>query len=262
MCPSRGSPMIRGGGAHARRGSAPPPTDGQGGMGRHGSITAVRRLACAAIAVMALAVAAAPARADFDALHPQACQDLPGTCLLTPFFPEENPLTAAKLGTPGSPEDDLAAALDDLSTADTATQAQDDIDRALAILQGDPVDRAPYSGIPLLNWNLPAKVKTVPAGGTVDVREVRFGDHALLDTWMLDFEDTARPYTIHWHIAELGTSFGGKLTPAVVRDGAGEQVAQRPLALPNLDTGTMSHGRFHPDGAEEQTRLATQGVSG
>src|ERR671929_595843 len=215
MCGHRRVPMILAGVNRAEGVRATPHGQGrQGGMGLHASITAARRLACAALALLALAVLAAPARADFDALNPQPCQSLPGTCLLTPFFPDatpENQAAAANLGTPGSPEDDLAAALDGLSTANTPEQAQADIDRALAILQGDPVPGAPYSGLPLLNWNLPAKVKDVPAGGTVDVREVRFGDHALLDTWMLRFADATQPYTIRWHITELGTSFGGKL---------------------------------------------------
>src|SRR5256885_9507339 len=52
----------------------------------------------------------------------------------------------------------------------------------------------PYTTLfrsPLLNWNVPSKVKDVPPGGDVRVREVRFGDTALLDTSLRSEEHTS-----------------------------------------------------------------------
>src|ERR671917_180231 len=85
---------------------------------------------------------------------------------------------------------------------------------ALAILEGTPLPGRVYSGIPLLNWNAPAKVRTVPAGGTVEVREVRFPGHALSDSWLLEFADPSQPYTIRYRVSELGGAAGGELKPA------------------------------------------------
>ena len=61
----------------------------------------------------------------------------------------------------------------------------------------------------------------MPAGGTVEVREVRFPGHALSDAWLLDFEDPAQPYTIRYRVSELGGAAGGELTPApLLADGS------------------------------------------
>ncbi|HEY3190301.1 MAG TPA: hypothetical protein VGJ70_22615 [Solirubrobacteraceae bacterium] len=186
---------------------------------------------------------------------------------LEPFFPgSNNPGDVAALGSTGSPEDDLAAALDALAGAPDTSTASAAIDDALAILEGDASGtdaHKAYRGIPLLNWNLPAKVKDVPPGGDVDVTEVRFGDHAITDTWLLRFAAPEQPFTITWHVTELGTSFGGQVSPTpLLQDGAarigGQHSILWPLALPNLLAGTTSHGRFHPGGEPEETRLGTQ----
>jgi streptogramin lyase len=159
----------------------------------------------------------------------------------------------------GSPEDDLAEALDDLSTAPDVATAASARTLALSILEGDPIPRKVYSGIPLLNWNAPAKVKTVPAGGNVTVSEVRFGDHVLSDTWLLDFADPNAPFTITYKVAEVGVGFGGAFAPTVlVPDGSGQPSVLQTLALPELLTGTTTTNRFHPAGAAEHTRLAVQ----
>src|SRR4051812_5929319 len=67
-------------------------------------------------------------------------------------------------GTSGAPEDDLAAALANLARATTDGEAGGARATALAILEGDPQPgrATAYAGIPLLNWNAPAKVRTVP----------------------------------------------------------------------------------------------------
>src|SRR5919107_1272622 len=92
----------------------------------------------------------------------------PGGCraLAEPATPDDDEAAAlAALGPSGAPEDDLASALDALAGAPDAAAAAAARDEALAILEGDPLLGRPYSGIPLLNWNPAAKIKTVPAGG-------------------------------------------------------------------------------------------------
>jgi streptogramin lyase len=233
----------------------------------------------------ALALPAAPAVADLvgpggpipntssSDIGAQLSGDAVGQHRAEPFFPAANSPTAlAALGSTGSPEDDLGDALDRLAAAPDDAAATSAITDALTILEGtgsctagSPDEKKAYCGIPLLNYNAPAKVKTVPANGTVDVTEVRFGDHAITDTWLLDFADPSQPFTIRWHISELGTSFGGQLSPAPLLQDGGARIGGHsvvwPLELPNLLTGTTSHSRFHPGGADEETRLATQDLT-
>jgi streptogramin lyase len=221
--------------------------------------------AVGALTVVAAIGAASPA---FGALQPGAdCRQLPTvTCLGDPLG--VTGLEDTNLSSPASPEEDLTAALADLKAAPDVAAAKTARGRALAILGGSAaplatgdeafLDRKVYGDIPLLNTD--AKVKTVPAGTTtVDVREVRFGDHAILDTSMLRFEDMDSEFTINWHVTELGTTFGTELAPAgVPASGRAGTALLEPLALPELTMGTMAVNRFHPDGDKEVTRLATQ----
>src|SRR5690242_344696 len=135
--------------------------------------------------------------------------------LADPATPGDDDAAAlAALAATDSPEDDLDDALRALAAATDVDAAAAARAEALAILEGTPLPGRPYSGIPLLNWNAPAKVKTVPAGGTVDVREVRFPGHTMSDAWLLRFEDAAQPYTVRYHVSELGGASGGELRPA------------------------------------------------
>ena len=232
----------------------------------HFSRDLARRAAC----VLAVGASLAGASSAWAGVSSTDCQTLgAGVCAGASFSPQDNLAAAAYLGSPGSPEDDLAKALDDLTTAQNADAAAQARGRALAILEGDPhqlvtgdtflQDKA-YKGIPLLNTQ--AKVQdNLAAGATVDVKEVRYGDHALLDTSMLRFTAAAmdKPFTIRWHVTELGTSFGGELSPAgVPGTGSAQHALVEPLVLPHLAMGTTVANRFHPAGGDEQTRLATQ----
>src|SRR5262245_58781968 len=85
-------------------------------------------------------------------------------------------------GSPNSPEEDLAAALDSLAAAATPADVTAAQQKALDILEGNtgaganncPASLATppraYCGIPLLNWQPATKAKSVPAGGIVTVR--------------------------------------------------------------------------------------------
>src|SRR3954465_5484660 len=239
-----------------------------GGTGIRHFTHLARRAACALAVVAASLAGAAGASA---APAPGAdCQALPArTCLGAPFAPgDQRAGVLANLGSPTSPEEDLTQALSDLAGAPGADAAAKARGRALAILEGSAtplvagdeafLDDKAYKGIALLGTQ--AKIQEIPAGTTtVDVREVRFGDHALLDTSMLRFADMSTQFTIRWHVTELGTSFGGVLSPAAVpASGDAENAVLQPLGLPGLMMGTHQANRFNPGGLDEETRLATQ----
>src|SRR5262245_61842368 len=219
-------------------------------MGRRGFRTP-RLLVSAAVA---LAVAAAPAWAAGDlrggSIPNTSIGDADAQLAATPAVVRKLTLPfdgtpASGTGDTGSPEDDLVQALDELATARNADAAAAARTLALSILEGDPIPRKPYSGIPLLNWNAPAKVKTVPPGGDVTVTEIRFGDDVLSDTWLLDFSDPNAPFTITYRVAEVGVGFGGAFAPTLLlsdagRPAGGQPSVVRPLALPELDAGTTT----------------------
>src|SRR4051794_16361902 len=252
-------------------GSAPSWTFAMGGTGIRHFTHLARRAACALAVVAASLAGAAGAAGASAAPAPGAdCQALPArTCLGAAFAPgDQSAGVLANLGSPTSPEEDLTQALSDLAAAPDADAAARARGRALAILEGSAtplaagdetfLDDKAYKGIALLGTQ--AKVQDVAAGTTtVDVREVRFGDHALLDTSMLRFADMGTPFTIRWHVTELGTSFGGVLSPAAVpASGDAQNAVLQPLGLPGLMMGTHQANRFNPGGLDEETRLATQ----
>src|SRR3954469_18908516 len=206
-------------------------------------------------------------------------------CRAEPFFADGGGVSSEALdalGSTGAPDDDLFAAL--TAFADAKAHGEDakaDVAkrRARAIILGDPSQLEAEDGEFLANkaygpdgsrpaiglLNTSAKVQTVPdtpEPTVVDVREIRFGDHALLDTSMLRFENMNEEFTIRWHITELGTSFGGELTPVgIPTSGAASQEPLDDLVLPSFLTGTTATQRFHPDGGDEETRLGTQIVN-
>jgi streptogramin lyase len=189
------------------------------------------------------------------------------TKLANPASPtSDDPLALSQLGSPGTPENDLAQALQDLAGAGTTDAVATARKLALDILEGNPLAGKAYSGLPLLNWNAPQKIKPVPPGGNVDVREVRYGQHILTDTWLLDVADPAQPFTVTYHVAELGNAFGGDFSPTALTNVGGDPAVSnvldlRPLALPPIDTGTTEASRFHPAGGAESTRTAVQKVT-
>jgi len=187
------------------------------------------------------------------------------TKLHTPGSPADDSTAAlAALGSPAAPDDDLIDALEAMAAAPDVSAATAARTRAIDILEGNPLPGRTYSGIPLLNWNAPARVKTVPAGGTVTVNTVRFRERTLSDTSLLQFENPAAPFSITYHVSELD-AIGGVFSPApLLADGTtpvgGLASVVQPLALPNLPTDTTDTNRFHPGGAAEMTRAAVQEI--
>ncbi|MGR9073855.1 MAG: hypothetical protein ACU833_12395 [Gammaproteobacteria bacterium] len=100
-----------------------------------------------------------------------------------------------------SPNDDLDTIIDGIEYAadHSGNLNQGDIQMALDILEGNPVDRA-YSGFPMLHYNGPNKVKAVtptcggapcgegetPDGGNVDVHLIYWDQHIEGDTAFVD----------------------------------------------------------------------------
>src|SRR3954462_13563577 len=135
-----------------------------------------QRLAIALAAAAGLAAAAQPASAMVDrggttipntGTTGTAAQLADGPTVTKKLFTPESqgdddPAMLNTLGSSPTPEDDLGAALDALRDASSASDAQDARRRALDILEGNSIPDRTYSGMPLLNWDAPRKVKDVP----------------------------------------------------------------------------------------------------
>jgi len=192
--------------------------------------------------------------------------------LFSPATPgDDDPALLATFGSSATPEDDLGAALDALRDASSATAAQDARRRALDILLGNPIPGKAYSGMPLLNWDIPRKVKDVPPGGDVRVREVRFGDSVLTDTALLRFADPTQPFTITYEVADLGPASDGELAPTpLLADAVGPigglHSILQPLTIDPILTGTFDKTPFtdalgKTQGGKEQTRQGVQQIT-
>src|SRR3954454_20922415 len=195
-----------------------------------------RRRLAGLTSVLVLLACASPARAmDDHAGHAIPATSTSGTVaqevgqpsvlekLFLPNSPgDDDPAVLGTLGSSATPGDDPGAALRALRDASSVSDAQAARRRALDILLGNPISRKAYSGMPLLNWDVPRKVKDVPPGGDVRVKEVRFGDTVLTDTALLRFQDPNQPFTITYEIAELGPGSPGELAPTpLLSDSAG-----------------------------------------
>ena len=204
--------------------------------------------------------------------HVSSGPDLLDGLIAVPFDPDAHPEAAAALLSPATPEDDLQRALATMASASTADAAGAARQQALDILEGNDspaLAKRAYRGIGLLNWKV--KAQRVAAGGTVTIRQVRWGEHLVSDTWLLDFADPSSPYAIRYEVVELGAAFGGELTPTpLLRNGdtvvGGQHSAIQPLGIDgNLDTGTTQSSRFTTDrglgAVPEQTRSAVQAVT-
>lgn len=253
-----------------------------------GSLTlrTTTKLAAAAVAALAVAV---PQALAFDGIantgpnpgpagtetygHVAGGPDiLADRILAVPFDPSDATEAAqtAALWSPGTPENDLGDALDALASAGTVAEAASARDFALSILEGRSLPKKAYDGIPLLNYDAPAKVKHVAPGGTVEITQVRWGEHMVSDTWMLEFEDPSQPFSIRYRVAELGSAFGGQLNPTPLLTNGAQQVGQHSAVQPlgidgQLDTGTTQQSRFTTrrglGAVPEQTRAAVQEIT-
>ncbi len=110
-----------------------------------------------------------------------------------------------------SPTDDLATAFKQIKNRQGSTAAA--AQKAIDILEGNPVPGRQYSGLPLLHYNGPDKVKKVvptfdaagnKTGGVVEVHQIWFDSHIESDTAMIDPSDVLDvPWTIHYKVDTL-----------------------------------------------------------
>lgn len=242
------------------------------------------RLAIGALAVGGSLVGVAPAVAINDlggvpiantSTSSMSAQQVGSTVALTvrgtPFAGQGG------IASPNSPEEDLAAALAVMASTNDVTQANTARQRAIDILEGNPIPGVAYSGIPLLNANPAAKTKVVPANGPVVVNIVRFGEHEISDTWLLDFSlrDPNLGFDIEYHVTELGGAEGGDLSPTPLLHQGGTPLGGLhsvvvPLKRDETALTTFQTSRFTqaiagtPGTAvprSEHTRIATQSVT-
>lgn len=110
-----------------------------------------------------------------------------------------------------SPTDDLMMAIKHISQKDASTLSA--TQRAIDILEGNPVSGRNYSGIPLLHYTGPNKNKRVQPvfdnagnkiGGIVEIHQIWFDSHIESDTNMVDPSDVMDvPWTIHYKVDTL-----------------------------------------------------------
>ena len=182
-------------------------------------------------------------------------------------------------GSPNSPEEDLADALNALAAAATPADVTAARQKALDILEGNTAGGAcppslatpprAYCGIPLLNWQPTTKLQVVPAGGKITVRIVRFGQHELTDTSQLQFANPNLSFSITYLVSELGGSDAGDLMPTpMLADGGGPigglHSAIVSLAQREVDLGSTQSSRFTDHlllpAQPEHTSIVTQSV--
>jgi len=141
--------------------------------------------------------------------------EIPNTLPSTPDNPYNlHPEPVVTQIDPRSPSDDLNAILDALrlALANGEAPSAGDIQFGIDILEGNPIDRA-YSGMPLLHYNGPNKVKKVQPifddegnkiGGRVELNQVWFDGRIMGDTAFLDPSDVQDvPWTMVVHANTL-----------------------------------------------------------
>ena len=110
-----------------------------------------------------------------------------------------------------SPTDDLAVLFKKIYNTKGSRPAL--VQNAIDILEGNPIPKRNYSGMPVLHYNGPLKVKhvqpiydsnNVKIGGTVEVHQIWFDSHIESDTSFIDPSDVLDvPWTIHYKVDTL-----------------------------------------------------------
>jgi len=141
--------------------------------------------------------------------------EIPNTLPSTPDNPYNlHPDPVVSQIDPRSPSDDLDAIIDAMRASLAAGEAPvpADIQFGIDILEGNPIERA-YSGMPLLHYNGPNKVKKVEpifddegnkVGGRVELHQVWFDGRIMGDTAFLDPSEVLDvPWTMVVHADTL-----------------------------------------------------------
>ena len=141
--------------------------------------------------------------------------EIPNTLPSTPDNPYNlHPEPTVSSIDPRSPSDDLRAVISVMrqALAEAETPSEGDIQFAIDILEGNAIDRA-YSGMPLLHYNGPNKVKKVEPvfddegnkiGGVVELHQVWFDGRIMGNTALLDPSEVQDvPWTMIVHADTL-----------------------------------------------------------
>ncbi len=141
--------------------------------------------------------------------------EMPNTLPSSPDNPynlHDGPVLTESIN-PTNPEDDLDRIIDKIEKVARKGKKkvkEDLIERAIDILEGNPIKGRAYSGFPLLHYNGPNKVKTVEPvfdadgnviGGNVDVNMIYFNQHIESDTAFVDPSAVLEvPWTVTYHV--------------------------------------------------------------
>ena len=160
-----------------------------------------------------------------------------------------------------SPTDDMDAIYDALDAGVRTGQIDlAAVQRAIDILEGNPVPGRLYSGIPLLHYTGPSKIKRVEPildaqgnviGGNVNVHQVWYDSHIESDTSMINPIDVMNvPWTITYSIDVLNRGHDD-FSPMIMLFGRKDDVSpEKPFGSPTPHVGYDS--TFFP--MEEGTR--------
>ena len=194
----------------------------------------------------------------FDSLGREVPNTLPSTP--TAFYNLHDGEPAVSQVNPTSPTDDLFALWNRLDETGARGGPRDPIEERLLregiqtgidILEGNPVRNRAYSGLPLLHYTGPEKIRKVQmvldaegkvVGGNVEVHQVWYDSHFESDTAMLDVsglppgtpwtvtytidvltrgEDDFSPYAMYWDLAPGDEAAGPALPPGCMAPASG-----------------------------------------
>jgi hypothetical protein len=142
--------------------------------------------------------------------------EMPNTLPSTPsnqFNLHDGPVVISDISK-SSPKDDLAAAINAVkSAAQNGTIDQANIQKALDILEGNPIAGKLYSGFALLHYTAGERLKSVTPitdaqgkviGGNVNIHQIWYDNHIESDTALLDISAVREvPFTVTYTIDVL-----------------------------------------------------------
>jgi cytochrome oxidase Cu insertion factor (SCO1/SenC/PrrC family) len=187
----------------------------------------------------------------FDSVGNEIPNTLPSTPAIAYNLLDGDPVVSSI--DPTSPTDDLARIFDDIASyaegrgsgrAVTKPLALRAIRMGIDILEGNPVEYRVYSGLPLLHYDGPDKVKQVQPildqtgkviGGEIHVHQVWYDNHVEADTSLLDVslvQDV--PWTIVYTVDVLDRG-EDDFSPYVMYSDPPAQAGGKPAPLAGMD---------------------------
>ncbi|MFQ5708560.1 MAG: hypothetical protein ACE5HO_13975 [bacterium] len=116
-----------------------------------------------------------------------------------------------------SPEDDLDELLRRiLQEADRGFVAEEEIQQAIDILEGNPIPGKAYSGFPLIHYKSGApKLKTLDENGNVEVTQIWYDRDIDSDTYLVEIpeEYMEKPFSVTYHIRLIGSFIADEWAP-------------------------------------------------